>query len=102
MSDEANLFIDDDQLGLTTKSLCKISRSATIEPEYWTYEDGKLIKRTPEEIKKYYNNPDVSEEIDNKEVVAAGRPRATNDLGGYNVAAERRFKLSVLDWLNNG
>lgn len=102
MSDEANLFIDDDQLGLTTKSLCKISRSATIEPEYWTYKDGKLIKRTPEEIKKHYNDPDVSEELDNREVIAAGRPRATNDLGGYNVAAERRFKLSVLDWLNNG
>jgi len=27
---------------------------------------------------------------------------ATTDLVDYNIAAERKFKLEVLDWLNNG
>ena len=29
------------------------------------------------------------------------RPQTTN-LEGYNIAAEKRFKLAVLSWLNNG
>lgn len=102
MSDEANLFIDDDELGLTTKSFHNLSRSMTGETEYWSYEDGKLVKHSSDEAKDYFNNTNTSLEIENRDVIAAARPRATNDLGGYNVAAERRFKLSVLEWLNNG
>lgn len=102
MSDEANLFIDDDELGLTTKSFRNLSRSMTGETEYWSYEDGKLVKHSSDEAKDYFNNVSTSLEIENRDVIAAARPRVTNDLGGYNVAAERRFKLSVLEWLNNG
>lgn len=102
MSDEANLFIDDDELGLTTKSFCNLSRFITGETEYWSYENGKLVKHSSDEAKDYFNNANTSLEIENRDVIAAARPRATNSLDGYNVAAERRFKLSVLEWLNNG
>ena len=69
-SDEANLFIDDEKLGLETdytqKPRSEISRTKAIETN-----DLYLKART-------------------------------TALVGYNVAAERIFKLSVLEWLNDG
>ena len=47
---------------------------------------------------------DIVENVDidsDERIINPQRPRTTN-LVGYNFEAERKFKLSVMDWLNNG
>lgn len=104
-SDEANLFINDEELGLDTKSL---RRSTTGNNERrWRVvrqEDGstKVELESLKDAKQYYGTPESSEELDNREVMKKPRYRSNSTLEGYNITAERRFKLDALDWLNNG
>lgn len=109
-SDEEELFLPIEDLGLDDVSA--IARETTvrngdrIENTYYTYDlDSGIIKADPEQnysleeeslLKAYKNHR--KEALEN---VIMRKPRTTT-LEGYNIVAERIFKLEVLDWLNNG
>lgn len=109
-SDEEELFLPIEDLGLDDVSA--IARETTvrngdrIENTYYTYDlNSDVIKANPEKnysleeenlLKAYKNHR--KEALEN---VIMRKPRTTT-LEGYNIVAERIFKLEVLDWLNNG
>lgn len=111
-SDEENLFMSDEELGLTN-ILAKEKRPGTFlektDPEDSYFENlfnlgishsskygTPITHMSSEELKKdFYARKNLRDGHDNL------RARTTS-LSGYNIAAERTFKLNVLDWLNNG
>lgn len=105
-SDEQNLFMKDSDMGLET-SLLNNHRPGTfrddIEVNDRYFENLFNISAgtsyapgTQEEIKNdYYERKNLKDKIDGLNV-------RTTSLVSYNILAERKFKLEVLDWLNNG
>ena len=105
-SDEMNLFMKDADLGLVGE-LSSDKRPGTfrddVEVSNKYFEDlFNLASGTPsatmssEEIESaYYSRKNLKDNIDDYKV-------RTTSLVSYNILAERKFKLAVLDWLNNG
>lgn len=105
-SDEMNLFMKDVDLGLVGE-LSSDKRPGTfrddVEVSSKYFEDlFNLASGTPsatmssEEIESaYYSRKNLKDNIDDYKV-------RTTSLVSYNILAERKFKLEVLDWLNNG
>ena len=105
-SDEKNLFMKDADLGLETSPL-NDRRPGTfrddIEATDRYFEDlFNISSGTPsaaisfEEIKtNYENRRTLKDRVDELH-------QRTTSLVSYNILAERKFKLEVLDWLNNG
>lgn len=104
LSDEENLFISDENLDLT-KNFTNWNRTVTF--------DTKLANADEEFFFDLENYSDISydavqtmrdgwesQKARLKEIEEA--KQRTTDLLDYNIAAERAFKISVLDWLNNG
>lgn len=101
--DENQLFMTNEELGLDD-TLSSKRRPATIEEsinDRYTEDDfdelrlhGKIafIKTIKDKQK---TRAELVEEYENKKI-------RTTQYEAYNIAAERTFKLSVLDWLNNG
>lgn len=99
-SDDENLFISDDELGLT-EGYANVKRPGTLR---------KDITSNDEEYFWQFTHPDITgsqlrEMYKKQEAIEAlmqnAKPRTTQ-LVDYNVSAERTFKLAVLDWLNDG
>ena len=105
-SDEMNLFMKNSELGLETSTLNN-RRPGTfkddIEPTDRYFEDlfntaagSPTVPETFEEIKNNYNTrKTLKDRIDELHT-------RTTSLVSYNILAERKFKLEVLDWLNDG
>ena len=100
LGDEENLFITDDELGLT-EGYANVKRPATLDLS---------VSSSDEEFFWQFNNPNTSayelrekyKKIESiQELMKTAKPRTTQ-LVDYNVSAERTFKLAVLEWLNNG
>ena len=104
-SDEKNLFINDADLGLENKISGK--RPGTfrddIEVSDKYFEDlfnlsagSPSAVSTFDVIKNNYNNrKNLKENVDTYH-------SRTTSLVSYNILAERKFKLEVLEWLNDG
>lgn len=104
LSDEENLFVSDEELDLT-KNFTNWTRQTTLTlPENINDEDfffdlENYSDRSYDEVetmRQGYEARKVEEKL-----IAEAKQRTT-DLLDYNMAAERAFKLKVLDWLNNG
>jgi hypothetical protein len=105
-SDEKNLFMKDADMGLETSPLIS-RRPGTFRDDIETsnryFEDlfniaaGKPgAANSFEEIQtNYENRKKLKDNIDEIH-------QRTTSLVSYNILAERKFKLEVLDWLNNG
>lgn len=105
-SDEKNLFMKDADMGLETSSILSKRPGSfrdDIETSNRYFEDlfniaaGKPgAANSFEEIQtNYENRKKLKDNID-------GIHQRTTSLVSYNILAERKFKLEVLDWLNNG
>ena len=105
-SDEMNLFMKDVDLGLDgelTSNKRPGSFRDDIEASNKYFEDlFNLASGTPsatmssEEISdNFYARKNLKDNIDDYKI-------RTTSLVSYNILAERKFKLEVLDWLNNG
>lgn len=109
-SDEEELFLPIEDLGLDDVSA--IARETTvrngdrIENTYYTYDlDSDEITANPERNYSLEEDSLLTAYKNHRkealEKVIMRKPRTTT-LEGYNIVAERIFKLEVLDWLNNG
>ena len=105
-SDEMNLFMKDADLGLygeLTSDKRPGSFRDDVEVSNKYFEDlFNLASGTPsatmssEEIESaYHSRKNLKDNIDDYKI-------RTTSLVSYNILAERKFKLAVLDWLNNG
>lgn len=100
LSDEENLFITDDELGLT-EGYANVKRPGTLRKDitssdeefFWQFSHPDI---TGNELKEMYKKQEAIVEL-----MQNAKPRTTQ-LVDYNVSAERTFKLAVLDWLNDG
>ena len=103
-ADEKNLFLSNADLGINEKIFDK--RPGTfrddIDPTDRYFEDlfnlsaGTSDISNFEVIKKgYFDRKNLKDNIDNLQT-------KTTSLTSHNIQAERKFKLEVLDWLNNG
>lgn len=110
-SDEENLFMSDNELGLVN-DFSKMKRSGTLIPgvtgdensEYWqniSYAEAQANQEFFEALNTGVQLQRYRQQDEDRKKMEMGRGRTTS-LESYNIAAERRFKLSVLDWLNNG
>lgn len=105
-SDEQNLFMKDSAMELETSPL-NDRRPGTFrddtEPTNRYFEDlFNLASGTPsavEDFETIQNNFNNRRTL--KDRIEALHSRTT-DLVSYNILAERKFKLEVLDWLNDG
>ena len=102
LSDEAQLFMKDNELGLDD-SLSHKSRERTVNKSVYEYteEDLERLERknmavSARDIRRMQTWRTEDEKIFNTAKIRTTQPE------GYNVAAERMFKLAVLDWLNDG
>lgn len=105
-SDEQNLFIKDSQLGLETSPL-NDRRPGTFRDDIETsdryFEDlFNLSAGGPSEVStfdviknNYIKRRTLKDRVDELH-------SRTTSLVSYNILAERKFKLEVLDWLNDG
>ena len=103
--DEENLFIKDEELGLQTDTY-NLTRKRTLRTGVNSYSTDYFddLQETygtaeMERIYGYYLERDVSNSEENQ--IAEQLTRTTNLLD-YNIAAERIFKLKVLEFLNDG
>lgn len=98
LSDEEHLFITDEELGLSPK-VEKMTRSATVvegfEPDDQYFFDKQYY------VNAYELKESYADDKENREILDSSRFRTTQ-LTGFNMSAERAFKLKVLEWLNNG
>lgn len=100
LGDEENLFITDDELGLT-EGYADVKRPATLdlsvssddEEFFWRFNNPNT---TAYELREKYKKIEAIQDL-----MKTAKPRTTQ-LVDYNVSAERTFKLSVLEWLNDG
>lgn len=104
LSDEQNLFISDEDLDLT-KNFTNWKRGTTL--------DSQLANASEDFFFDLENYSDLSyDEVETMrqgfearqeqvKAIETAKQRTTNP-EDYNIASERLFKLSVLDWLNNG
>ena len=99
LGDEEDLFITKEELGIST-----------IVPKYKRKFTGKTNEMPSDEYFEsiQYNRPDVyalkesyAEAVERFTAIDEEHTETTA-LIGYNIAAERTFKLKVLEWLNNG
>ena len=99
LSDEEHLFMTNEEIGLNPQ-VEKLKRSSTViaglEPDDQYYFDRQYSGIDIYNLKKNYE-----EVAEVNELMSSSKIRTT-DLVGYNYAAERTFKLKVLEWLNNG
>ena len=96
LSDEENLFMSDEELGLHTLDLVRQETSADSS---WLADcEIAIIDSEGHELTIY--NDQGKEQTHNYQIENA-RQRTTN-LTDYNVTAERKFKMAALDFLTNG
>ena len=104
LSDEENLFATDEELDLT-KNFTNWNRETTltvpkdINPDDYFFDLEVYSDLSYDEIETMRQGYE-RRKLEEKDIVEA-KQRTTNLLD-YNMAAERTFKLKVLDWLNNG
>lgn len=99
LSDEEHLFMTDAELGLSPR-VEKMTRPGTViagfTPDNQYYYEQQLKGVNVYDLQKNYE-----EHAADLELLDSSRFRTTQ-LTGFNISAERTFKLKVLEWLNNG
>ena len=104
LSDDENLFISDEELDLT-KNFTDWKRTTTFSPDLNNVSEDYFF-----DLMNYSDIPQADVEQmregwwlhqEQAKQIEEAKQRTT-DLLDYNMAAERAFKLKVLDWLNNG
>lgn len=104
LSDEENLFLKDEELDLT-KNFTNWKRGTTLDTnliegnEDYFYDLEVYSNLSYDEIQTMQQG--YEDYVERREAIETAKQRTT-DLLDYNMASERVFKLTVLDWLNNG
>ena len=104
LSDEENLFVSDEDIDLT-KNFTNWTRQTTISSDideddfFFDIQNYSESNKTYEESEAMRAGYELQQQ--QMKLIEEAKQRTT-DLLDYNVAAERAFKLKVLDWLNNG
>lgn len=105
LMDEEHLFIQDEELGLD-KTADKLVRTKTLKTgisskneDYFDQLADEYGLSYVEELKNVYIDRELPES--SEKLITGHRGRTTN-LINYNMAAERIFKLKVLEFLNDG
>ncbi len=99
LSDEERLFMTDAEMGMDDKANY-MTRKVTIDnsftPDEKYYQDMSAAGYNAYTLRESY-----ADDKENREILDSSRFRTTQ-LTGFNMSAERTFKLKVLEWLNNG
>lgn len=102
LADDARLFMTDEELGLDD-TLSQTSRSRTVNQSIFNYGEQEFYDLTKQGETAFVKRIKElqSKRIEDNQTFENAKVRTTQPVA-YNFAAERAFKLAVLDWLNNG
>ena len=99
LSDEERLFMTDTEMSMDNKAASMV-RKVTIDNSF-TPDEKYYQEMSAAGYNAYSLRESYADDKENREILDSSRFRTTQ-LTGFNMSAERAFKLKVLDWLNNG
>lgn len=99
LSDEEHLFMTNAEMGLSPR-VEKLTRSDTVKAGF-TPDDAYYYEQQMKGVNVYNLQKSYANHAADEELLETERFRTTQ-LTGFNISAERTFKLKVLEWLNNG